>query len=430
MPPILRAQTPPPLPNLQDAAALGADLYQRSGAVGLVLVVVRGNHAWFHGYGETAPGSGHAPDEESVIRLCSLTKIFTTDLLTKLAAGKTVRLDDTLASYAPAHAIIPEKTQPITLEDLATHTAGLPREVGTGPRGTPHFTYPDYQTRWQWLATQHLKTVPGTAALYSNIGFDLLSDALAVAAHKPYASLLAERTLNPLKMYETTFYPNPSQCARLLQSIGDEGPCTVTDETEGSSGLYSTPREMATWLKYLLGTDTPALPAQDKAAQAIYLEPASLVSKQGLDHAGTPTGIGLGWMHLLPANDPSHIIQKTGGGAGFTTYIAINQSRKTAIFLAATDGIRTDGNFSLFKSANNFLLTMAGLPLIPPEPPKPAPRSAHSKRRGPRSASNKPERAKPEHATPRQATPKGSRRAKSRHTRPHHAPKSQAQPQN
>jgi D-alanyl-D-alanine-carboxypeptidase/D-alanyl-D-alanine-endopeptidase len=386
------AQTPPPLPTLQSAAALGQELYQRSGSVGMVLVVVRGNQVFVHGYGETAPGSGRVPDNESIIRLCSLTKIFTTDLLTKLAADKTVRLDDTLARYAPPHAVVPANILPITLEDLATHTSGLPREVGTGPRGTPHFTYPDYQTRWRWLATQHLKTIPGSAALYSNIAYDFLSDALQSAAHKPYARLLAERTLNPLKTYETTYYPSPSQCARLLQSIGNEGPCTITEQTEGSSGLYSTPHDMGIWLKYLLGTEVPVLPSQNHAAQAVYLLPANLKSEQGLDHAGTPTGIGLGWMHLLPPGDPSHIIQKTGGGAGFTTYIAISQPRKTAIFLAATDGRREDRDFSLFKSANNLLLTMAGLPPLPPEPPKLVPRHirVHAKRRIAHTPSTKP----------------------------------------
>jgi len=396
IPPALSAQTTPPLPRLEDAAALGQELYQRSGSVGMVLVVVRGNQAYFHGYGETAPGSGHTPGNESVVRLCSLTKIFTTDLLTKLTADKTLRLEDRLALYAPPHAVIPDRAKLITLEDLATHTSGLPREVGTGPRGTPHFTYPDYPTRWRWLATQHLKTAPGTAALYSNIGFDFLSDAIQAATHEPYAHLLARRTLNPLKMYETTYYPSASQCARLLQSIGDEGPCTITEQTEGSSGLYSTPRDIAIWLKYLLGTATPTIPAQDHAAEAVYLQPAGLVSEQGLDHAGTPTGIGLGWMHLLPPGDPSHIIQKTGGGAGFTTYIAISQSRKTAIFLAATDGHRTDPNFSLFKSANNLLLTMAGLPPLPPEPPKPVLKRAHATRRSPAhsGAPAKPRRAR------------------------------------
>jgi serine-type D-Ala-D-Ala carboxypeptidase/endopeptidase len=123
-------------------------------------------------------------------------------------------------------------------------------------------------------------------------------------------------------------------------------------------------------LKYLLGTGIPVLPAQDRAAQAVYLLPSSLVSQKGLDHAGSPTGIGLGWMHLLAPDDQSHIIEKTGGGAGFTTYIAINRPRRTAIFVAATDG-PGDSHFRLFHAANDLLLTMAGLPPQPPETPKP-----------------------------------------------------------
>ena len=340
----------------------------------MVLVVVRNNQVFFRGYGETAPGSGQLPDANSLLRLCSLTKIFTTDVLVKLVNDKTVRLDDPLQRFAPPHTLVPKRVQPITLADLATHTAGLPRELGNGPRGTPHFTFPDYRTRWRWLPPQHLRTDPGTAALYSNIGFDFLSDALESATRKPYPTLLAERTLNPLNMRQTTFFPNAAQCARLLASAGDEGPCTVTENTRGSSGLYSTATDMATWLKYLLGAAGPAIPdrktvAQNPAAQAVYIVPSSLVSQKGLDHAGEPTGIGLGWIHLLPPDNPSHIIQKTGGGAGFTTYIAINQPRHIAIFLAATDGPH-GYQFNLFKGADNALLTLAGLPPIPPDPPK------------------------------------------------------------
>ncbi len=365
------AQAQPAMPDLSSAGPLGAQLFAQSGATGMVMVVVRGDQVLFRGYGETAPGSGTAPDANSVVRLCSLTKIFTTDVLTKLVADKTVRLSDPLARYAPRHAVVPQRGKPITLEDLATHTSGLPREVGTGPRGTPHFTYPDFRMRWQWLPKQKLKSVPGTAALYSNIGFDLLSDALGQAAHIDYAALLAVRTLNPLKMRQTTFFPSSVQCRRLMAGVGDEGPCTTTEETEGSSGLYSTPADMGIWLKYLLGTGGAKMPAQDPAAQAVYVLPARLVSTQGLDHAGKPTGIGLGWLHLLAADSPSHLIEKTGGGAGFTTYIAINQARHIAIFVAATEG-QADTHFRFYRGVNDLLLALAGLPPMPPEPAKPA----------------------------------------------------------
>jgi len=371
------AQTSPS--SLQSVDALGPDLFLQSGTTGMVLVVVHDNEVLFRGYGETAPNSHQAPTQDSVLRLCSLTKIFTTDVLTKLVADKTVRLDDSLQHFAPRHAVVPKHVQSITLADLATHTSGLPRELGNAPPGVPHFTFPDYRTRWRWLPNQRLRSTPGTAALYSNVAFDFLSDALQTATNKQYAALLAERTLNPLHMQHTTFFPSEEQCSHLLISAHDEGTCTVTEPTAGSSGLYSTATDMAIWLQYLLGTGGTGVPSLDPDAQAIYIAPSHLVRQKGLDHAGEPTGIGLGWIHILPVNSPSHIIEKTGGGAGFETYIAINRSRRTAIFLAATDG-SVDTHLNLFNATNKLLLALAGLPPLPPPPPKPTRKRSHPHR--------------------------------------------------
>jgi len=377
---LARAQ-PASLPDIQSIDALGTDLFVQSGTTGMVLVVVRDDQVFFHGYGETAPDSHQPPTQDSLLRLCSLTKIFTTDVLTKLVADKTLRLDDPLQRYAPAGAVVPKRVRPITLADLATHTSGLPRELGNAPPNTPHFTFPDYRTRWRWLQNQRLRSTPGTAALYSNVAFDFLGDALQYAAHKQYAALLAERTLNPLHMQHTTFFPNAEQCGHLLVSAHEDGPCTATEATAGSSGLYSTAADMAIWLKYLLRTGRPGIPAQSASAQAVYVLPSNLLSQKGLDHAGEATGVGLGWIHILSIDSPSHILEKTGGGAGYETYIAINHSRRTAIFLAATDG-SVDTHLNLFNAANKLLLAVAGLPPLPPPPPKAAAKHKHAHRRG------------------------------------------------
>ena len=378
-----RAQDHPPsaLPDIQGVNNLGTDLFLQSGSTGMVLVVVRDNQVFFHGYGETSPNSHQLPTQDSLLRLCSLTKIFTTDVLSKLVAEKTVHLDDTLQRYAPPGKVVPKRIRPITLAELATHTSGLPRELGNAPRDTAHFTFPDYRTRWRWLPNQRLRSTPGTSALYSNVAFDLLSDALQSAAHRQYARLLAERTLNPLHMQQTTFFPTAEQCRHLLIGAHDDGPCTTTEATAGSSGLYSTAGDMGIWLKYLLRADVPDRSVDGTSAQSIYILPADLVRQKGLDHAGEPTGVGLGWIHILPADSPSHIIEKTGGGAGFETYIAINHSRNTAIFVAATDGL-VETHVNLFNAANKFLLAVAGLPPLPPPPPKPAARRTHLRRRG------------------------------------------------
>ena len=364
--------------DIQSVDPLGADLFLQSGSTGMVLVVIREDQTFIRGYGETAPNSHHPPTHDSLLRLCSLTKIFTTDVLSQLVADKTVRLNDPLQRYAPRGVIVPKRIRPITLGDLATHTSGLPRELGGAPRNTAHFTFPDFRTRWKWLRNQRLRSIPGTTALYSNVAYDFLSDALQSATNKQYAALLAERTLNPLRMQGTTFFPNAEQCAHLLVSAYEEGPCTATEATAGSSGLYSTADDMATWLKYLLRTGVPAISVQDESAQSVYILPSNLVSQKGLDHAGEPTGIGLGWIHILPINSPSHIIEKTGGGAGFQTYIAINHARRTAIFLAATDG-PVDTHLNLFNAANKLLLDVAGLP--PPPQPLPHPIAKHKRSR-------------------------------------------------
>jgi len=398
--------TPQPqitLHDLKEADALGSELYTDSGVTGLVLVVVRGDQVFIRGYGETAPGSHVAPSENSVVRLCSLTKIFTSDLLTKLVADGTVKLDDPLEKYAPQGVQIPEKDAPITLFELATHTSGLDREIGTAPRRTPHFTYPDYATRWQWLPDAQLKFTPGTQAWYSNIGYDLLSDALGRAAHTSYPTLLWSRTLKPLNMWQTTFYPSAEQCQRLMQGAHNEGPCTVTENTQGSSGLYSTPADMAKWLRYLAGPATPGLAAQPDAAHAVYLVVSKLKSMFGLNHAGRPAGIGLGWMHLGNEGDPSHIIEKTGGGAGFSTYIAIHPASHTAMFVAVTEGPPRKKNIpphesagwpGLFRASTNGLLALAGLPPMPEASrSRQARRDAHTAPRNSRHPARKSTRA-------------------------------------
>ncbi len=124
-------------------------------------------------------------------------------------------------------------------------------------------------------------------------------------------------------------------------------------------------------------TDGPGAPAQ-----SIHMLPSSLLSQKGLDRAGEPTGIGLGWIHLLPLDSPSHIIEKTGGGAGFETYLAVNHARRTALFLAATDG-SIDTHLNLFQAANKLLLAVASLPPMPTvqAPAKAKAARAHPRRR-------------------------------------------------
>jgi serine-type D-Ala-D-Ala carboxypeptidase/endopeptidase len=362
----VRAQATP-LPDLKIADPLVEDLFHRSGMTGMVVVVVRGNEKWIQTYGQTYPGSHRRPDAESLIRLCSVTKIMTADVLAKMVADGHVSLSDPLQKYAPANVRVPnltvhgEMSRPITLRDLATHTAGFPREIAYPEGDSGHFTFPDYSFRWQWLPGFRPRTAPGYAVHYSNIGYDLLGDALAAAAHEPYPRLFAERIAKPLGMVDTTVTPGAAQCARLLISGKGQGPCSDTTAAAGSGGMYSTAKDMSRWLAYLLGA--PGFPLhQNPAAMAMYIQASELRWMQGVNRAGIPNGIGLGWIYLNQPKDPDGIIEKTGGGAGFTTYIALNPEHHIGIFVAATDGRHTGSGVApeIFHESNNLIARLGG----------------------------------------------------------------------
>ncbi len=87
---------------------------------------------------------------------------------------------------------------------------------------------------------------------------------------------------------------------------------------------------------------------------------------QGLSHAGDPTGVGLTWIQLGEPDGPSVILEKTGGGAGFTTYIALSPGRDTGIFFAVTEG-KGAGHIDFFHESNNLLAALANVPPLPPE---------------------------------------------------------------
>jgi len=351
--------------SLADADLRGSTIFEQSAVTGMVLVVVRNQEVMMKSYGETFPGSGVRPNSNSLIRLCSISKVFAGELLMELTNEGKVKLTDPLQRFAPPKTTVPEGAggTPITLRDLATHTGGLPREVSSYPADTAHFTFPDRTFRWTWLPKQRLITRPGTAALYSNVGFDLLGDALASAANKTYAQLLNERIVRPLGLRDTTLTPSGEQCARLLRGTGDEGPCTDTQASGASGGVYSNSADMVRVLQYLLHIPGAAQPGP---AINVYLKPSQLRWVQGLSHAGDPTGIGMGWIQLGDPDSPSALMEKTGGGAGFQTYVALSLKRQAGIFLAVTEGKR-HMHVNLFHEGNNLLAALANVPPLPPK---------------------------------------------------------------
>ena len=150
------------------------------------------------GGGSSGSGSAFALTEglteDARFEIGSITKTMTAALLASLVGDDVLALDDEIGRWLDAG---PHGN--ITLEQLATHTSGLPRLAPNQPTDEAN-PYRDFTAE---RAEEGLRTAlraPDAGHLYSNFGYQLLGLALERATGQRYQNLLAERLLGPLGM--------------------------------------------------------------------------------------------------------------------------------------------------------------------------------------------------------------------------------------
>ncbi|WP_197523989.1 serine hydrolase domain-containing protein [Cupriavidus sp. USMAHM13] len=146
-----------------------------------------------------------AAGAEPLFEIGSISKLFTGLLLAQAVEHGELGLDDSLGTLlGGAYRLAPE-TAAITLRQLATHGACLPREAP----GFPGYTEPnpfaaiDRQRLYAAVAGLRLAHAPPCAGAYSNFGMGLLGQLLADHYGKPWATLVRERITGPLGMHDT-----------------------------------------------------------------------------------------------------------------------------------------------------------------------------------------------------------------------------------
>jgi len=318
----------------------GQILFLQTKVPALVIGAVRNGETFVTGFGETRPGSGKAPGGDTVMRIGSISKAFAGGVLASLAADGTVRLSDTLEKWLQWPVTIPERDGSlIRLVDLATHASGLPREAERkpGPPDNPFGTL----TRDVYIANlkgDPLMFAPGRGAFYSNFGFDLLAQALAGAAGKPYPQLVAERITEPLGLKDTVLDLNDDQRARQMTGHGfDREPLPSVPSNPlmaGSGGLHSTPNDILRWLDWQLQRGGGHDPEARLVAQASYLRRDGISPVYGLDESGRMDALGLAWIVMHPEANRPLIMQKAGGLQGIFCYAAFAPTRNVGVFVA------------------------------------------------------------------------------------------------
>lgn len=156
-------------------------------------------------YGSKTYKGENKPDDQTVYRIGSITKVFVVLMVYKFYEDGLIKsLDDPLSKYAPDFFIQnPYTNENVTIRQIAGQMAGLPREA-------PCFYICRNVTssdQLQLLKNRSLVMPPGTMPSYSNLGYALLGRLLTenLLQNQTFESWVSERILKPLNMTNTGF---------------------------------------------------------------------------------------------------------------------------------------------------------------------------------------------------------------------------------
>ena len=295
---------------------------------------------------ETRPGAKEV-NGDSVYRVASITKVFTTlGVLQQHTAGN-LSLDDSIQKYIPELSPKDEEKQSgsipwhsITLRSLASQLSGIPREfaqadllnelpdptiIGLPPlskKELPPIKCDEYGNYWPCSRKDLLDIMkrkqpvfaPNQKSTYSNVAFELLGLAIEEVTGLSYDDYISQAILAPIGMNAS--FTKPSDTHGVLP----KGP-NFWDIDEGvqkpTGGLFASGNDMSLFLRYVL-THYNAL----TAGATNWLAPHSWST--GLhSFFGMPWEIYRTSSILSASKRPVTFVTKSGGLPGYITIIMI-----------------------------------------------------------------------------------------------------------
>jgi beta-lactamase class C len=304
----------------------------KGGGGGVAVAVRMDGKTSFFNYGMADNAQNRPVTADSIFNLGSVGKVFATTLLAQAVKQGELSLDDPVAKYVTELQRGGDFRR-ITLGQLASHTSGLPDVPGQYEdwhRGK--YTWPDF-VRFlnSWKADP--KHEPGKQYLYSDTAMVLLRIALQRRFNTPFAALMHQRLTGPLGMSSTALPLPRDLIGRAVQGygstgrpIGRPGMEGGTFQWPGSGQIYSSSRDMATFLVANLGGLSDHRP----------IENAMALAQQPVFTVGPRFKLGLAWQNVSAGNFT--IIDKNGGLPNTSTYIGFAPERKLGIVILVNRG--------------------------------------------------------------------------------------------
>lgn len=334
-------------------AIKSGQLAPATGAGVSIAVVERGVRRVFS-YGAAKP--------DSIFEIGSITKTFTGLMLSQLVEQGKVKFNEPVRELLPPGAVAKPTGDEITLLDLATQHSGLPPMPDNFKPADPSNPYADYgpANLYTFLAKQTVAKPATPGFLYSNLGFGLLGQALAVRSTLPYPALLKEEVTDPLGLKDTTVSLTPEQLARFIPGhSGDHQSAHAwdLDALAGAGAIRSTAGDMLTYLEANLHPESIKPAAKSTAASTLS---AALIQQHELRADAMPgTRIALAWLFESESGNYWH----NGATGGYSAYAFFNPKADYGAVVLLNTTLGSTGSFA-DRLGQHISQRLAGKPAI------------------------------------------------------------------
>lgn len=341
--------------SLSSKAAMGQDLETRITEIVKPLLEGKKNMSFaisvydvnsetprFFYFGQTAKDNNALPNEYTVYEIGSITKVFTTTILTMLARDGKLKIEDPVQNYMPAGVSIHNFTSndPIKLLHLASQTSGLPRlpaNLMTDPKTDPRNPYKNYGEAELsgFINNFILEREPGTKYIYSNLGMGLLGYLMEKASGKTYEELLKYYITDSLGMTMTSTNINADMQKNLAKPYNEKGEPTLNWDFSvmaGAGAIKSNLSDMTKWLAFQMGKS-------DKMEFKEYLK---MMQTRRFETDIPNTAIGMGW-HISESMWDRTIIWHNGGTGGYRSFMGFIPETNTGVVVLSNQANDVDG---------------------------------------------------------------------------------------
>lgn len=294
---------------------------------GSVLIAKNSEIIFEKGYGYALKDSSRLNTPETIFRIGSITKMFTSTLILKLHEDGKLNLDDKITQYIPEYP--KEKGDQIKIKHLLSHSSGI----------TDYLTIPETMNFIKSGATplefikvfcnEELLFTPGEKFQYSNSNYNLLGVIIESVTGKSYQEYVQEIIFDPLNMSNSGYINNnnnlDNQALGYVKSLNGLNDAISFHPSLpfSAGGLYSTAKDLYTFYLALVKN------------KIIDSKTTKLMSTPYFQESDNKYGFGVGIIEYTSENfkDTLHIIGHEGLIYGFRSLFHIINNEYCIVLL-------------------------------------------------------------------------------------------------